>query len=362
MKVTVIGAGNSGLAMAAHMSREGHEVTLWNRTEATVKTLMKTRLIHSEGMIEGHVPLHKVTCHLDEALEKSELILITTPANAHWELGCRIGRSIQNEPLILLNPGRTFGALEFQIAFESVNPKLQPLIAEAQTIIYTCRKTEGDRVHILALKSDVLLSTFHAESNEELIASLPECLQQYFIPASSMIETSIGNVGMILHSAPLLLNAGWTENESNIYRYYYDGITPTVSAFLEKIDAERVRVSKALGHPVETTRDWMRRTYKIEGETLFECLQNNEAYQRIEAPTTLLHRYIFEDVSTGLVPLEAVGKNLRLDMQYTTLVIDLASLLMDTDFRKVGRNLDSLGLSSGTLCLHEILEGRVGHA
>ena len=62
------------------------------------------------------------------------------------------------------------------------------------------------------------------------------------------------------------------------------------------------------------------------------------------------------------MPLEAVGENLGLDMQYTTLVIDLASHLMDTHFRKSGRNLNRLGLSSGTLCLHEILEGRVGHA
>lgn len=358
MKVTVIGAGNSGLAMAAHMSREGHEVTLWNRTESNIETLIRTKMIHAEGMIDGHVPLHLVTSSLDAALNDSELILITTPANAHRELGLHIGRSIQNEPLILLNPGRTFGALEFQIAFESVNSSKRPAIMEAQTIIYTCRKTDVDRVHIIALKADVLLSTFHAKNNEPLIRRLPDCLQNYFIPANSMIETSIGNVGMILHAAPLLLNAGWTENESNSYKHYYDGITPTVSAFLEEIDRERIAVSQALGHPVESTCDWMRRTYHIEGHTLFECLQNNEAYKRIDAPSTLRHRYIFEDVPTGLVPLEAVGLNLGLDMRHTTLVIDLASRLLDSDFRVTGRNLESLGLASGTRCLHEMLEGR----
>jgi len=32
MKITVIGAGNSGLAMAAHLAMEGYSVRLWNRS------------------------------------------------------------------------------------------------------------------------------------------------------------------------------------------------------------------------------------------------------------------------------------------------------------------------------------------
>ena len=49
MKVTVIGAGNSGIAMAAHLSKEGNEVTLWNRSRANISKLMKTHLIHCAG-------------------------------------------------------------------------------------------------------------------------------------------------------------------------------------------------------------------------------------------------------------------------------------------------------------------------
>ncbi len=31
-RVSIIGAGNSGLTMAAHLSLEGNEVYLWNRS------------------------------------------------------------------------------------------------------------------------------------------------------------------------------------------------------------------------------------------------------------------------------------------------------------------------------------------
>ena len=105
---------------------------------------------------------------------------------------------------------------------------------------------------------------------------------------------------------------------------------------------ERIAVSKELGYEVETVKDWLKRTYNIEGESLYECIQNNEAYKTIEAPKTLKHRYIFEDIPHGLVAIEAVGERLGLNMRNTSLIIDLASSLMDVDFRKIGRNLNGV--------------------
>lgn len=160
-----------------------------------------------------------------------------------------------------------------------------------------------------------------------------------------MIQTSIGNIGMILHCAPLLLNAGWTESLSNTYKYYYDGITPTIGELIEKIDMERVEISVKMGYRVESAKEWLTRTYHVIGQNIYECIQNNKAYKNIEAPSSLYHRYIFEDIPCGLVPLEAIGKKLGVNMEYTTLIIDLASKLMGVDFRKSGRNLSDLDYS-----------------
>jgi len=342
MNITIIGAGNSGLSMAAHLSKEGNDVTLWNRSRSTIAKLIETHTVHSEGVIEGEIKIHLVTDDLEKALENPEVILITTPANSHKELAMQIAKILKKDCLIVLNPGRTFGALEFHDTFGKYNDTINPTIAETQTIIYTCRKTTEDSVNIISFKSGVMITTFDPYKNESIISRLPQCVQPYFIPAKSMIETSIGNVGMILHCAPLLLNTGWTENQNLAYKHYYDGITQSISNFIEMIDIERVHVSKELGLEVESTLEWMKRTYQIEGETLYECIQSNEAYTTIEAPSSLKHRYIFEDVPTGLVPLEAIGKNLGLEMKYTGLIIDLASALLDVDFRKIGRHLDFL--------------------
>lgn len=334
-----MGAGNSGLAMAAHLSYEGHSVTIWNRTSNNIRKLMKTRIIKSEGVIKGNIMVDSITDDIKQAVHDPDVILITTPASAHRDLAKEIALNINKETLVILNPGRTLGAVEFERIYSQYNNKVKQTIAETQTIIYTCRKTGEDSVNIIALKKEVLISAMKPEVNNEIINRLPECLKEYFIPAKSLVETSIGNVGMVLHCAPLMLNSGWTENENNIYRYYYDGITPTVARFIEKIDGERIEVSSRLGIRVESTIEWLRRTYKIKGNTLYECIQNNKAYRMIDAPISLNHRYILEDVPCGLVPLEALGVELGINMKFTGIIIDLAIGLMNIDFRKEGRNL-----------------------
>ena len=340
MQVTVIGAGNSGFAMAAHLSANGHQVRLWNRSEETIRKLKETHMIKCYGEIQGEFVIDLVTNDLQKAIQGTDLILITSPANSHRELAKEIARYLDRDVIIVLNPGRTFGAVEFLQVFNRYNKLITPTIAETQTIIYTCRKISDDAVNIIALKSGVLLSTFDARENRNIIRQLPGCLQPFFKPARSMIETSVGNVGMILHCAPLLLNIGWTESQNHTYNYYYDGISPTIASFIEKIDEERVQVSQKLGLKVESTKDWLRRTYRLQGNSIYECIQNNEAYRNILAPNSMHHRYIFEDIPFGLVPIEYIGKRCGLPMKNTGIIIDLASSLFDICFRTIGRQVN----------------------
>ena len=108
------------------------------------------------------------------------------------------------------------------------------------------------------------------------------------------------------------------------------------------MDEERIAVSKLLGHEVESVKQWLKRVYEVEGDTLYESIQNTAPYRTIEAPNTLDNRYITEDVPNGLVPIESTGHYLGLEMKYTGIIIDLASALLDRDFRVEGRNLSTI--------------------
>lgn len=347
--ITILGAGNSGLAMAAHLSLQGYPVHLWSRSASTLSALADTRQIKVAGVFEGVATLAKVTTNLEEALAGSELVLVTTPANAHIDLATGMSRVLDRPVTIVLNPGRTFGALEFAHALKQKGCTIPVSVAETQTIIYTCRKTSPEAVSVLEMKHDVLLSGRTPQETESVLKALPAEIRQYLKPAASMIQTSIGNVGMILHCAPTVLNTGWIETRNVEFKYYYQGITPSIADLLEQLDSERMEVSRVLGQEVESTADWLKRSYGIRGDSLYACIQNNTAYSTIDAPHSLQHRYIFEDIPCGLVPIEAIGRKLGLQMRVTTLVIDLASLLVKTDLRAIGRNLERLGVADNSL-------------
>ena len=93
-------------------------------------------------------------------------------------------------------------------------------------------------------------------------------------------------------------------------------------------------------------KDWLKKSYGVTGSNLFQCIQANLGYAEIDAPKTLQHRYLYEDIPTGLVPLEAVGKALGMAMPLTSMVIDLANAMVGADFRRNGRNLHRLGIFS----------------
>ncbi len=254
MKITVIGAGNLGLALCAFLSQEGHSVCLYNRTKKTIQSLMETHTIEYQGVISGRALISCVTTDLCEATNQTQLILIATPAYAHKELAVALAGCLKEDVPIVLNPGRTFGAIEFYHEFCKLS-SISPLVSETQSTVFTCRKVSDVRVDILSLKHDVLIGATDMDKVDWLINYLPKSMSNQLKKAKSLVQTSIGNVGMIMHCAPLLLNCGWTENEFVNYKYYYEGITPSVAHALEKLDEERVAVSVALGCSVESTKD-----------------------------------------------------------------------------------------------------------
>jgi opine dehydrogenase len=263
--------------------------------------------------------------------------MVATPSNAHKDVARQIAPFVVSKTIIVLNPGRTFGAMEFAQTLIECGVRELPHIAETQTILYTCRRSDKNCATIFALKNGVKIAALKSSDTDYIIKRMPECIQSYFSPVESTIVTSLSNVGMVLHCAPVLMNIGWIETGKVDFKYYYDGISPSVAHFLEKIDNERIAVAKALGYKVESTLDWLRRTYKVTGSNFYECIRNNEAYKEIDAPHSIKHRYLLEDIPCGLVPIENAAIQIGVNVPNITTVIDLACSVLDTDFRKTGR-------------------------
>lgn len=334
-KIFVCGAGHQGLAMAAHLALNGVRVTLWNRTEEHIKKIIQTKRIYCEGVVNGCAQIDKVSTNIKDVF--SEVVMVTTPSSAHKDVARALAPFVTANTLIVLNPGRTFGAIEFAEVLKECGIKNLPCIAETQTIVYTCRRSGEDRASIYALKKQVKIATIKGFDINEVVDKLPHCLRNYFYPSNSLGWTSFANIGMILHCAPVLMNIGWIESDMAEFKYYYDGISPSISKFLEKMDSERMAIADACGYHVESVSEWMKNEYGTKGLSLYDCIRNNTSYREIDAPSSIKTRYIFEDVPNGLVPIEYLGNSLGLDTRCTSTIIDLACEVTDINFREVGR-------------------------
>lgn len=343
-RITIIGAGNSGLAIAAHLSLNGEDVVLWNRTLKNIESLVKDPTIKYDGVINGSTKLRFVTDDLAKAVKNSNLILVTIPASGHKSFAKLLAPLLESKMTIVLIPGRTFGAIEFWNELDKNGVIVKPIIAETQTVIYTCRRTGSNSVRVYKFKKNVLISCLKNNNNELLFNLLPTCMVKHLRLVESILDTSFGNIGMILHVIPVILNTGWIESDTSSFKYYYEGISKSISELIEKMDEERLKIGLAIGIKSLSIKEWMMSTYEVYGENLFSCIQNNESYKEIDAPKTLEHRYLYEEVPCGLVPMEFLAKQLDIKTPIMTSIIDMSILLTNTDFRYIGRsiNLDSI--------------------
>jgi opine dehydrogenase len=316
-------------------------VNVLNRGKERIESILKRGGISASGIISGFATLNTITTSAREAVGGAKLILVVTPANAHADIAAMLAPYLENGQIIVLTPGRTGGALEFSAALKKHHTKADVIIGETQTILYTCRSSETADVNIVAFKRKVYFSAFPAVRTSE-VASYLIGISKSYAAAADVLETSLNNVGCILHPTPTLLNMGGIENPGFRFKYYYEGITPTIARLLESLDAERLSLAKHLGVHGVSTRDWLHETYASTGVNLYEAIQNTKAYETIEAPNTIQHRYLLEDVPTGLVPISSLAHKFGIDVPITDRVIDLTSLACDIDFRRTGRTVSSL--------------------
>jgi len=343
-KIFVCGAGHQGLSMAAHLSLNGIEVNLWNRTEIHIRDVIDTGVIHCSGIINGDAYISKASSDIENVV--TDFVMVTTPSSAHKDIARQLAPFIHKNMVVILNPGRTFGAIEFAEELKRQGVKELPQIAETQTIVYTCRKSDDNSVVIFALKNDVGIAAIRGSNIDYIMDRMPDCLKCYYKKLSSVAITSFSNIGMVLHCAPVMMNVGWIESKKADFKYYYDGISRSVADLLEKIDQERQDVAEASGYPVDSLVRWLQRTYSVENDTIFDCIRNIDAYREIDAPPSLNTRYIFEDVPNGLVPVEVMGEEYKIPTPGISTIINLASLVMNRDYRKEGRRFSSDKLRS----------------
>ena len=345
-RVAVLGAGNGGHAFAGDLARRGYSVSVYNKFPSEIVDLQASGGVHLEGAVEGFGRLDSVTSEIGPVVDGADIILVVVPATAHAAMAEACSPFLRGGQLVLLNPGRTGGALEFRRVLDRHGGAHRPLIAEAQTLLFTCRISGPARVRVTSLKRQVPLAALPAADTPAVLRAVQPLYPQ-FVAARDVLETGLDNIGAVFHPATVLLSVARIESGSP-FEFYRD-MTPGTARLLEAVDAERLAVARAYGVRALPAAAWLERSYDgITGETLYERITGNPAYAGIAAPRELQTRYLLEDVPTGLVPIAVLGRLAGLEMRVTAGLVDLCGTVCRRDFWTEGRNLDRLGLAGLT--------------
>jgi len=342
----VIGAGNGGKAMAAHLALKGFKVTLFNRTAEKVSVIEELGGVHLtsyEDGPKGFGPIRTVTADIGLAIKNACLIMVVVPSSAHRDIAAGMAPHLVDGQVVVLHPGRTGGALEFRQVLHEYGCTADVTIAEAETFIYASRSEGPAEARIFRIKNAVPLAALPASRTREVLDLIKQAYPE-FVDGVNVLNTGLNNMGAIFHPALTLLNAGRIESTLGDFQFYIDGVTMSTARVLEVLDRERVTVAAAIGVRARTALEWLDLAYNVQGKDLYEAIHNQTGYYGIKAPSTLSHRYIFEDIPMSLVPISALAKRYGVSVRGVDAIIRLACIIHRTDYWRRGRTLDKLGI------------------
>lgn len=343
VKFCVLGSGHGGMALAGHMAIMGLSVNLYNRGRKKIRSVQHRKGIKVEGEIQGFGKIGLASNVIKDCLENVDVLMVAVPANGHRFIAQICASYLKENQIVVLNPGRTGGCLEFFHTLREQGIKRLPFLAEAQTFLYASRAIGPGHSKIFSIKNSVPLATLPAYWIPGVIKVLNRVFPQ-FVPGDNIFKTSLDNIGAVFHPALTILNAAWIEETHGDFEYYIQGASESVSKTLEIIDKERLEVAAALGIKAMSARNWLYAAYSATGKDLYEAIQDNPGYLGIKAPDRLHHRYIDEDVPMSLVPIASIGEILKVQTPTIKSIIHLASIMRGKDFWKEGRTVEKLGI------------------
>ncbi len=342
MKFSIIGAGNGGRAFAAYLSSKGHPVNLYNRSFSRIADIKKKGGVKSKGEIKGYFPLNIITQRLDYALKKADVILVVTPASAHKDIAQKIAHFLTKDQIILLNPGRTFGAIEFSQTIKEEIGSFPVFVAETQTLLFTSRQLKKNGVQILKIKDSVQFSAYPEKYTFFVYDTLHEIFPQ-LVPVDDYLEMTLNNIGMLLHPTLSVLNSGIIDIGKE-FKFYSEGATKRTCEVLERIQIEINKIMHILGLKQINFCKWAKNSYGVSGKCMYDVIQEIIAYKDIIVPKRLVTRYFTEDVPTGLVTISSLAEFLGINTPIIDSIINLSSILCGMDFKSLGRTINKLKL------------------
>jgi opine dehydrogenase len=346
--VAIIGAGIGGIYLAAGLGIGGFKLRLHDLDDARLADIRAFGGIDVEGEKGGFAAVEHATTDLRSAVDGADVVIVVTGGNAQATVARSLASLLRDGQLILLVQGNTGGSVIVRRALDEAGCRADVAVAEMDNYPYSCRRLAPTRIRPIVTKRWLQIATFPGNR----VASVHQRLAPLFpqaVAAPNALYTGFTNANAMLHVANCVANAARIESGDG-YKFYAEGVTPAVARLYQAINHERVAVAAALGASVPTLEDWFHRIYGVREASLVETCRrltfnSDGPYQGTGTPSSLEHKFITEDVPTGLMPMSALGAAAGVPTPAIDALVALVQSMTGKDFAAEARTLPHLGLA-----------------
>jgi len=350
MKVAILGAGHGGQAIAGDLTLAGHEVRLASvPAHSTNIDLLKAfggivvEGITSSGAKPGFAKIALITTDVAEAIRDAQVIMVVVPAFGQGDFMKILTEKAEAGQIIVFHPGY-YASLVFAKMLKEAGREGELIFGDTLSLIFAAKTKGLGHVNIKAMKVELPFATLPSINTAKALWVLSD-LYPVLSPAYSVLQTSIDNIGSIVHPVTTLLNMSRIEQMGPYKTSHYD-VSPSVGRVMESLDKEKMMIANELGMEAFSFMDIMFSIYKVKASNIFDQMSQISAHNVQMAPGDLKHRYITEDVPYGLVPLAAFGKLLNIKTPNIDAIINLACMANGENYWEMGRNLSTMGIDT----------------
>ena len=346
--VAIIGAGIGGIYLAAELGVSGYKLRLHDIDDARLADIRAFGGIDVEGDRAGFAAVEHATSDLPSAVNGADVVIVVTGGNAQATAARSLAPLLRDGQMILLIQGNTGGSLIVRRTLDEAGCHADVAVAEMDNYPYSCRRLAPTRIRPIVTKRWLQIAAFPGNRIESVRRRLAPLFPQA-VAAPNALYTGLTNANAMLHVANCVANAARIES-GDTYKFYAEGVTPAVARLYQTINRERVAVAAGLGAAVPALEDWFERVYGVREASLVETCRRltynrDGPYQATGTPSSLEHKFITEDVPTGLIPMSALGTAAGVPTPAIDALVGIVRTMTGRDFVGEARTLARMGLS-----------------
>ncbi|MGI6141210.1 MAG: NAD/NADP octopine/nopaline dehydrogenase family protein [Caldicoprobacterales bacterium] len=352
MKISVLGSGNGGIAVAFECSQKGHDVYLFDFKQfpQNIQAINKAGGITSVGDMEGFAKPAYAGHDIEKVLTDADLIFIVGPAYSTAAFGEACRPYLKAGQIYVVCPSSCAGSLVFKNALGLSIQDESIIVAETSTLPYAVRVIGDAKIEVYnRLKGSYFLAALPSKYNKKVYDLVSQVYDTIEL-AKNILQTTLQNANPIIHPSVTLLNAALIERTGGNFLFYEEGVTQAVGRVIEALDNERIAIGKKLN--IEIIPDpvlGFKQGYMADF-TYDIGYSKAPGFKGIKAQPKLDHRYLNEDAGYGLVFFADLGRYIGVETPTADALIQISSIIMARDYRSEGaRTVNSTGLSKYSL-------------